>query len=292
MALLEVRRLWEETADNTGEERAYLVEYNTAAEFTLWDARTANDGTTAIPADGDALTPGSNIKCVSKKARRLKEAPQCARVDVIFAVPGVGVVGGGGGGDDEDRWNFSITSSGVSFVESVTEERYGLPVANSAGQPFDPGLVKEYYDELITVSFTTNNLDPDEIAYCRGKVNSDSITMTVKGVTRTFNANELKLGNAEWSFTTGDGAADVVRVTLPFIYRVDGWKRRVPDMGYYTLGDANALDPILDAGGDKVVQPSYLDGAGQLNPFGEPVVLLEFDIDDETEFSTLLAGLT
>jgi hypothetical protein len=286
-------------ADNTGEVVFYLVEFDTKG-FSLWDARTASDGVTSIPPDNDPISPGSNVVVTNKVATPKQESPYVALVEVTYSVPRSDFVifpqpiGA-------NKWNISIEAEGVSYVEPVYADRDGKVIGNSALSGFDPPLVKEYFDELITVTYTTNAANmaawDTEIPPARGKINSDVVTMTVEGVARTFAVETLKLGNARYGMTTGMSDAGVLekqfRVMLPLLYRFDTWKRRVMDQGFYELNPTTfELDPILDAHGQMVAQPVPLDGSGAKLAYpATDAFMLEFDIEETTAFNTFLADI-
>jgi hypothetical protein len=285
-------------ADNTGEVVFYLVEFDTKG-FSLWDARTASDGVTSIPPDNDPISPGSNVVVTNKVATPKQESPYVALVEVTYSVPRSDFVifpqpiG-------ENKWNISIEAEGVSYIETVNKDRHGKPIENSAFYPFDPMLTKEYFDEVIMVTYTTNAANmaawDDEIPPARGKINSDTVTMTVEGLTRTFAEETLKLGNARYGLTLGMNESGELekqfRVQLPLLYRADTWQRRVVDQGYYTF-NATSLEwePILDAHGQMVTQPVFLDGTGAKLAAGLDAVLIEVDVEDTTTFNTFLADI-
>jgi hypothetical protein len=286
-------------ADNTGEVVFYLVEFDTKG-FSLWDARTATDGTTSIPADGDSISPGSNVVVTSKVATPKQESPYVALVEVTYGIPTRDLVIFPQP-PSANKWNISVEAEGVSYLEPVYADRDGKVIGNSALTGFDPPLVKEYFDELITVTYTTNAANmaawDTEIPPARGKINSDTVTLTIEGVTRSFVPETLKLGNARYGVTLGMSETGELekqfRVLLPLIYRYDTWTRRIVDQGFYELNSSSfELEPILDANGQMVAQPVPLDGSGARLAYpATDAVLLEFDIEETTAFNTFLADI-
>ena len=280
-------------ADNDGEVVFYLVEFD-ANDFTLWEARNA----AGVPVDGEALTVGSNIVVTRKTATPVPESPKVALVEVTYSLPTSTGLVIFPQPPAATKWNISIEVEGVSYIEPVNHDRDGKAILNSALYPFDPPPVKEYFDELITVNYTTNAANmaawDTEMPPARGKINSDVVTLTVKGIARTFAVETLKLGNARYGLTLGLSETGEIeehyRVSIPLIHRFDTWKRRFLDQGYYELNTAGELAPILDANGQMVSQPVLLDGMGaQL--VGDIAVTLDFDIEDTTTFNTFLADI-
>lgn len=262
-------------ADNDGETRFYLVEF-TEPGFALYEARNAS----GVPIDGEALTPGSNLLVTYKGATDHPDSPLVAVVEVRWTVPtqsGTPVVGG--------NWDYAVSSEGVAFTESVTKDVSGKPIKNSAGQPFDPSLNKEYYDERFTIAYTTDTVNPITFANVRGKLNAGALTMNVDGISRTFAAKSVKCENAGWERLVQNGQK-YFRVQISLLYRADTWVRKVPDMGFYELTGGN-LVPIKDKEGQMVVQPAYLNGSGAKLTAGADAVLLSFNIDDTADFSFL-----
>lgn len=281
-------------ADNDGEVRYYLVEFDLKG-FTLWQARNA----TGVPVDGEALAEGSNLVVTRKVATRKPESSKVALVEVTWSVPTRDFVIFP---PDETatKWNITIEAEGISYIETVSKDRNGLPIENSALYPFDPMPTKEYFDEVIVVSYTTDaaNLSnwDDDIPPARGKINSDSVTLTVDGLVRTFAEETLKMGNARYSITFGLNSAGEFekqyRVQIPLLYRFDTWKRKIVDQGFYEFNSSSLeWEPILDANGQMVSQPVFLDGSGQKLAGGADAVLLEFDIEETIAFNPILTGL-
>jgi hypothetical protein len=276
-------------ADNTGEVVFYLVEFDTTG-FTLWDARNATEytppggvETPGVPADGTPLTAGSNIVVTQKVATPKQESPRVVLVEVTYSVPTSNFTIFP---PDEEttKWNISIEAEGVSYTESVhktasTATSANKGIRNSRDRAFNPPLVKEYFDELVAVTYTTNAASlsdwDDEIPPARGKINSDVVELTVDGLTRTFPAETLKLGHARYGVTIGFSFAGELekqyRVYLPLMYRADTWTRRV-------------VDQDVDPTGEIV----YLDGSGGELAAGADAVLLDFEIEETTAFLDFL----
>lgn len=68
---------------------------------------------------------------------------------------------------------------------------------------------------------------------------------------------------------------------IEIAYNPNGWKLRKADCGFYTLEGR-----ILDDAGAPAESPRLLDGQGQINQSGSPI-MMEFDLYDQTLFSAM-----
>lgn len=290
MGVVKVYRTFEESvtsSDTPGESWSYLVEFDDKAT-PLASALTASVGGTAIPHKG---TVSGGLTVTQVEARRDRDNPTLAQVTVTWGIPSDGGGGGSGGeGDPGVKWNATISVEGVEFRETVTQDKDGKNIENSAKQPFDPPLEQTYYDEQVTVSFNSWLVDLNNIEATRGKINSASVTMTVNGLTRTFAAKTLKLTAAKYTTTVGDGGQTYWDIDYTLLYRKDGWKRKVVDRGYYERIGGKLIQ-IKDQYGEPVTSPSYLDGTGKKLSQGADAVLKEFELDKDVSFTGLFTGL-
>jgi hypothetical protein len=207
------------------------------------------------------------------------------------------------------KWNKRIQGRTLVWEEEVWTAKDAdgvtVPIVNSAGQRFQRGVNKQYYDEEFILTFTTNAPNFSAIEACRGKVNDAEITITVRGVTRTFAIGTLKLIDTEWEFNfnyANDPDSPDVNMMYRFRYKPDGWDVRKVDEGFYVIDPEGEeiegpdeyqlpLKRIIDQRTKQWVQdPAFLKD-GSLLPAGEDVVLLSFYIDDKVSFTTLLAGI-
>lgn len=280
----------EEKDDGKTLTRVYQIRFDVAT-FTLAEARAANDGTSAVPGDGAGAGDGTDRVCTRREASRIKESGLDARVVLTYAVFDFG---GNGKPEDKstlDKWNVTVEAEGVSFVEGVNEDRDGKVVANTVGDPIDPLPDKERYDEAYTIAFTTGYVNRSALRDLRGKVNSDTVVMTIDGETDTFEPDKLKFGNAKWSRVIGDNSEKYFRVTIPMLYRADGWKRKFPNMGFNKLDGSNKVQ-ITGDDNKPLANPAFLNAAGtDVLESGDDVYLVEFNIDDEAAFGPALVGI-
>lgn len=298
MAVVKVRRLFEESGQATADKGAtkvserhiYLVEFDTVA--TLQSAIGATDGSTTAPVLGQQLAGvQSFVKTIDLE--RLATTPKVIRLTANYESIDR---------DEEDeqtegnRWNIEVSVKSVAVSETVYQDKDGDPIVNPAGQPYEPSLTKEFYDQEISITFDclASAVNGSSIDDAIGMINESTTTMKIAGVTRTYPANTLKLTAGEYApknekITVGDPPTlvDVWRVSLNFYFRRDGWPRKVLRQGLYEL-DGTDLVPILDANGEPVTKPRYLNAAGAVT---DTPSFDTWEIEDTTSFATLLAGL-
>jgi len=273
----------------TSETAQYLVRYDsfTASLPTARQARVASAGGLAIPAEG-ALLSGTSWRA-KVTAEQRQEDPRIWDVTATWSANEAARETQPAGSNV--KWNVQVKSRGVAYERSVYEDLNGNPIVNSAGGQFDtqPKIIQ--YDEAFSVSFNTNygNI-VNAIRAKRGRVNSDTVTMTIKGVTHTFAAGTLKLVDADYEidydYTTD--SANVWAVNLELHYRADEWVDvQVADHGFY---DSNGA-PFKDADGNNKIEATLLDGSGGALSSGALSVPREFTVLARVEFSSLFTGV-
>lgn len=298
MAVVKVYRTFEEEGDNVSEVHRYVVQVDSRTD-TVQTARTASDGTTSIPAQGSVLAGTGWLADVT--ARRRPKDPMWFDVTVTYKAPAFG-------GPAEEKpseggkWNKTIRGRGVVYEEEVFQDRDGVDIVNTAGDRYAHGVLHEYHDEEFVVEFDTNEYDLDYLAQCRGKLNESQVTLTVKGVTRTFDAETLKLVDGQWNFTwefTDDYNTPDLHIQLIFHYRDpsnfdDGnpWAARKVSEGFYFIeGGSGERVRITDETGQKVVVPWFLDENGEVLGEGQDAVLTAHEHIRTADFGPLLENV-
>lgn len=149
--------------------------------------------------------------------------------------------------EDGDKWSKQLSITGQAYTQNAQYDKDGNGVWNSAGDMFDPELPETFYDEVISYSYRT--ISPPDLSAYRGKVNSDTVSFTISGISRSFSARQMKLENGEISTTiTSDGQTPVWDVKITFITRVsDQFINYVLDAGKYWR-DGGVQSPNLLAG--------------------------------------------
>lgn len=291
MSFTNVKRTFKgERCDSRSETHVYYAKSSSIAD-TCNEARSASDGVTSVPDYGDSLGDGSGWVVTDKQVRRLQEdkSPLFFEITVIYSSPEFATIPPP---DESTKVNISVAISGVEYEQPVYWDNDDNPIENVCHETYDPPLQVTNYDEQIVVRYTAISIDSEDLAALRGKVSSDSITMTVNGVSRIFAAGTLKMGNAQSEITLATDGEAYWTVMIPLMYREDGWIRSLPNMGYIFFNDDSGnFERIKDEYGDPVSVPSYLDAAGEVLAPGDPVVKNDFDVEDTAAFSTFLSGI-
>jgi hypothetical protein len=276
----------------------YRVRYN-----SIETAATAAKAS-GIPAIGTAATVSSLYTEVSNvEAMRVDNEPYFFDVSVTYETPSNEQPANPTSGQ---KWNVSVSVSGVPYEENVGVDKLGRDIKNSAGDPFPDGVTKTYWDQEIQISFNSNLVDVSNIDACLGKSNSATVTATINGQNfswgtqsvaypgGTMTVGTLKLVGATYSTKIGDDGQDYWDISYTFHYRSDGWVRKVQDMGFKELkGTApnQTRELIRDDQGNELNAPAFLNGTGGKLAAGGTVVLIPFKIDDTVSFSSLFTGL-
>lgn len=200
--------------------------------------------------------------------------------------------------EDDSYWAVDISADGVENTEVVNHDGEGKVVANMFGRVFPAQFQQKFYDERITIRFRCKTISADVAEALRGKVNSDSVTLNIRGVNRAFAAKTLKLEAVRWS-TVVSSTAETPETTF---YSVEiilmcrkqtasigggeiGWTRKIPQMDYMyasvSLGKPDVRSPT----------PVYLKGDGTKANDGDSVVFAEKLFEKSVAFAPMLAGL-
>jgi len=178
----------------------------------------------------------------------------------------------------QDGTNDGSSGSGPDSLTPVTSGEPLTPVFNSVGKPFDPPVVQEDQNLVITIqrNETTTDFDPDNIKAYRNTINSIDHTGSNKiagveftkfqGRMRGITAQKMwdKDGDAYWAVTYDIEIREVTHI------------RQVLDAGYYYLqsgGGTQDWYPILDKGSPakQITEPMVLNGSGGIGSKSSPV---------------------
>ena len=277
------------------ETSVYLVESSDIA--TPLEAATASMGTESIPSYGDQHPTNSNLRATKITPRRNKDTPLQWVVTVDWEIPSFNLDNNGtGSGVTSEKYDIDFSVTGDERSEEVDHDAYGYSVATSAYEPLT-GYQRTFYDETITITFKTTQLDEEGISIFRNTLNADIVNMYMEKGTgtnkiifsRTFAPYTLKLGNLQYSLQSNQNGTYVWNVTLPLHYRSKylpkevlpdewqsgtdtevqlGWLDTMVDRGFYKLDASGNRVKIMeesDEALDKfkpISKPAYLDGAG------------------------------
>jgi hypothetical protein len=188
--------------------------------------------------------------------------------------------------DKPVRWSGSF----AQFTAPVTEDRFGLPILNSARMPYDTPPNRDDSRPTIIAEKNFASLDLTTWREYADVVNSD--------VWLGFQPREVKVANITWDERfRGPLRYFSVRFTFhlkPARLGVDDrrWDHRLIDRGYFELNAAgDNVVRITDDEGRDLAQPALLDGVGSKIP-QQLVALgvnfkLEFQVYEEKPFAQL-----
>jgi len=195
----------------------------------------------------------------------------------------------GSGGDEQvedenplnDRPSIRWSSRTVRLPVRFTNDDPPEPIANSAGQPFDPLPEEDFQILVYEYSHNIAVYSEAKAKNFRGAVNSDNFTLAGLSVepfqsriTAIEATNAERNGVRHWQETVVVEIVDDWRLTLidEGIMKKSGIADG-PGDPHYIGGGESVVTPILDAQGNPVFEPTLLDGAGNPLGGGQPVLL-------------------
>jgi hypothetical protein len=262
----------------------YLVECSSATD-TADVALNAG----SLPTLGSTITAhtGTNViglTVLDRDVRRKDRSPFHFIVRITAGTPTL---------NGSNKTVVDLNVDGVKYFYPIYTNSAGAAITNAAGDFFDPPLEEVKDDERISVSFTSNAIDLTNIDACRQKVNSGSITMNVvvKGNTynRTFAAKTLLLDEARYGVRLGDGQG-MWKIDYVFLYRADGWIRKVANLGWKQVSGTNRFD-CIDEKFQKCSQPMPLATNGLQLLFGIAPNYIDVETKTAVSFTGLFTGL-
>ena len=169
-----------------------------------------------------------------------------------------------------------ITSRGtvitVPFDVAYDDEgELKVPIVNSAGEPFDPPLIKAVYISTWSITKNANSFSDRVAEEVRDSTNSSPYRGYEAGTCLmvAYDATEIITP----AYTYFEVQAEIQK-------RSEGWLRRVLDQGYRKKVKAEdgtiEYEVITDKGGVPLSQPSKLDGDGGVLADGKDPVWIDF----------------
>ena len=161
------------------------LEYLAICDLTTDDAGTVEtvfrEGQTtgltiaAVAAEGDIITVASLPLMVTKiKTDRDREDPLTWHIMATALLQSPQISG------DTPRFNITISFDGADYTEAVYQDVVtNGAIKNSSGQAYPDGIVEEFSDEEITVTFFTSS--PPNLAPYRKKINSADFEVNGQG---------------------------------------------------------------------------------------------------------------
>lgn len=179
-----------------------------------------------------------------------------------------------------------ITWNGEPFQRPLVVDKDGKAVLNSAGDYFDPPIMRDDSRQLVNVVKNVGAV-PGWILDYHDVVNSD--TFTVDGVSVSPGKGKIKwIPIGEWQ-ERNEIAYRVLTIQIHLDKR--GWNFKPLDQGYrYILASIPTQRIRMpDANGASLTSPGLLNGTGQqlANPSPDNAVFLDFEGYDEVPFGIL-----
>jgi len=146
-------------------------------------------------------------------------------------------------------------------------------LVNSAYEPFDPPIQEEFYDMAVVITRNEAAFPAGLAMSFLNKINLDNFNFTTRnGAFYSFAAQTVLCKNIT-AREVRHGMAWYWEVTYEFIYRPDGWARRVLDQGFRTYDHTEkTYTNITDADGNPVTMPVKLNGLGGVLAADQPAV--------------------
>jgi hypothetical protein len=181
---------------------------------------------------------------------------------------------------DPIEWPIDLQWDRVEYDEICVVDINGNPVANSAGQPFDPPITRQMSKGILRITRNEADYDPKLADLYSDCINSD-----------TFMGRDpytVKVSGIPGVIKTNPQGGYYAAVTYTFEFDKKKWKKFPLDIGLQELDGSTPpkLRKLLDDQGQPISDPAKLDGSGHQLPSNGTPVFLEFDVYDEVNFGT------
>lgn len=193
---------------------------------------------------------------------------------------------------------FSPQSSSEAIDKAIDStsgtETMTLNLCNSADEPFDPPIQEEFYDISIVIKRYEEFFPFSRYAF-HNRINKDTFLIKDRAgtsysfapktvVCKSIQAEEVQSGiysdgKPTWRYY----------VTYEFMYRPDGWSRRILDQGFREKV-TGGYKTIKDSEGNGLTQPVKLDGNGTALASTADAVFIEFQTKQSVNFASLGFG--
>jgi hypothetical protein len=271
---------------NGQEVRKYRVTFSALGANTADAINATTESSGSVPAFGVFSGP---FMLTGKDASQVTEDGRLWDVVCTFTLPQPGEESKPA---DEavTRWAINITFSGLPYQTEIQKNPADdKPILNKVGDPIS-GVMDTKYDETLNVAFTSTSGLFDVIDATKGKVNSTDLTITINGEEVTYPAGSLKFDDYSIEYTLDANGSTYPRLTLKFLYRVDGWTRKIANKGFRKLVSGKAVW-ILDDDGQPIREPVYLKADGS-DKLAAGAVVNTIDLEPKTaDFSGLFSGV-
>lgn len=177
---------------------------------------------------------------------------------------------------------YEIDWSFAQFESIADVDVNGFAVVNSAGDPFDPPVVRDDSRPVLTVT-RNERLDAFDaaVAYSyRDTINADDFMGA--------GPHQVKVAtiSARRAYHPACGLYWVV--TYVFHFNEDGWDKVILDQGLRYVSNATLRNASIN--GQSATAPVLLDGAGGILSPGAPAAYLTFQVYKESTFADFNIG--
>lgn len=212
------------------------------------------------------------------------------KVSVTYSSnPGQSVINNSNGnGSDPLSEPARISWSGENFQQVAVVDIDDNPILNSAGDPYDPPLMKDFSRPVATIRKNIASA-PAWILTSHDAINSDEFV--IDGLTCEVGKAKLKRADiSEWQYRNGIAYREL---TLVIHFAKDGWTRKVLDAGFRRKYNDTERELITLTAEDGTPQyppgPVPLDGSGVelTDPTPSTCVYNSHDLDESIAFSSL-----
>lgn len=161
------------------------------------------------------------------------------------------------------------------FEEIVDFDANGTAVLNTAGDPFDPPVIRDVSRSVLVVERNEASYSESLASQYRDTVNSDGFLGADPG---TIKCNAIK-PTRTWDKLNGF----IWRVRYEFAQNRDGWHKKILNAGMRQISSSNYSYQFSN--GDPITAPVPLDASGGALGPNQGAYLLEFQIYPEVSFS-------
>lgn len=199
----------------------------------------------------------------------------------------------------------SLTFAGSN--EPIDTDTLGLPITNSAGESFDPPIIKDHSDMVLRYSRNEQTFNMLVAGDYKDAVNSDTFLGFAPGhvLCTVFVSEQMRAANliyyrVRYEFRIRYDEVKARDASGDIQTYVFGWIKRIRDEGFRELtGETNPdgspeYREITDEKGMKISQPHLLNGSGKKlsdaaiqNPPLPEACFLKFDVSKKRPFSAL-----
>lgn len=239
--------------------------------------------TTGVPICGYTVSADGFALCNSVQATRREDQVLYWDIAATFSSDvddrqgGSSGSGGSGSGSDPATWVPIYETKFERLQEVVTKDESDDPVANSAGQPFENGIIRARFIPIWELFQFEAGSVSDETVLARNEVVN----------TTTFRGRAAKtLLCSVMSSVIGYYYGAQRRLTRYSLrYNSKTWKHKRLDVGTVYLSGGKHL-PYMDDSGNVIL--GALNGSGAKQTPGTGPAVLEFDLFPSAEFSDFL----